>query len=85
MPSNLAKVAAKEEAAKKFTSKQRKKSKKKATSEKPPSDCPLDLSLSSKEVPIEAEPEAKGIVIVPDDQSADARIVAPESGVDIDV
>ena len=58
MPSDLAKVASKEEAAKKSTSKQRKKLKKKAASEKSPSECPLEPSLLLEGLSTEAGPEA---------------------------
>ena len=88
-PSDLAKVAAKEEATKKSASKQRKKSKKKPASEKPPSECPLEPSLLPEGVSIEAGPEAENVVLVPDDQSlivsADANVLAPGSRMDFDV
>ena len=85
----MAKVATEEEAAKKSASKQRKgqKSKKKSSFEKPPSECPLDLSLLPEEVPIEVKPVVDGIILVLDDQSlitsADAILVALESRIDI--
>ena len=88
-PSDLAKVAAKEEATKKSASKQRKKSKKKAASEKPSFECPLESSLLPEGVSIEEGPKAENIVLVPDDQSlivsVDASILAPESGMDYDI
>ena len=84
-PSDLAKVAAEEEAAKKSASKQWKKYKKKAASEKPPSEYPLEPNLLSKGVSTEKGPEADDISLVPDDHSADASLVAPESGIDIDI
>ena len=90
-PSDLVKVAAEEEAAKKFTSKQRKgkKVKRKAVSKKPSFKCHEDMSLFPKRVSIKADPSAENVVLVPDDQSltmsVDASLVAPKSGMDVDV
>ena len=84
-PSDLAKVAAEEEAAKKSASKQWKKSKKKAASEKSPSESSLEPNLLPEEVSTGVRPKAADITLVPDDQSVDANLVAPESGIDINV
>ena len=88
-PSDLAKVAAEEETAKKSASKQRKKSKKKATSEKPPFECSLEPSFLPERASTEVGPEIENIVLVPDEQSlivsADASVLAPESGMDFDI
>ena len=84
-PSDLEKVVAEEEAAKKSAFKQQKKSKKKATSEKPPSENPLESNLFFEGVSTEVGPKADDITLVPDDQSVDSNLIAPESGIDIDV
>ena len=84
-PSDLSKVATEEEAAKKSASKQWKKFKKKAASEKPPSECPLEPNSLSEGVSTEAGSEDDDIILVPDGPSTDANLVAPESGIDIDV
>ena len=85
MPSDLVKVADAEEVAKKSTSKHRKKSKKKAASEKPPSECPLELSQLPEGLSTEAGPKAEDSTLGLNDQLVDADVVAPDFGIGIDV
>ena len=82
-PTDLAKVAKEEEAAKKSASKQRKKLKRKTASEKPHSECPLEPSLLLEGSSAEAGAEADECALALNDQLIDADLVAPESGTDV--
>ena len=82
-PTDLAKVAKEEEAAKKFASKQRKKLKKKTAFEKPPSECYLEPSLLPEGSSAEAGAEADECSLALNDQLIDVDSVALESGADV--
>ena len=84
-PTDLAKVAKEKEDAKKSASKQRKNLKKKNAPEKPPSQSTLVPSLLPEGSSIEATTEAGDNTIILDDPVISADVLAPESGIDLQI